>query len=362
MSTNRNCTKNYEKSLDNVTLKPRNKAEVLYALHQTMRTEHLSVKTEESYRYYISEFIDFKLSRHSRLTDEEAIREFLTHAAMEKRVAASTQNVMLSALLYLYGKILHRNVGIIDAPRAKKPKRVKVVFSKEEVRALFSKLHGPYLLACELMYGAGLRVEVDCLTLRVKDIDFSQGMIILQASKALNARALPLPKSLVPKLQEQLEYSRRLWEQDILEGFGSVYLPDALARKYPSAATSWAWQWVFPSFSRWVDEESGKEGRWHLDVSLVQKAFHAAMIKAEIYKHAGPHNLRHTFATHLLESGWDVKIVQELMGHKTLSTTHGYLHVTKSRFNSIISPADSLYTNGLICPHCGAEIHTAQGD
>lgn len=341
------------KSPDNVIFKPRDKSAVLSALHHEMRLEHLSDKTEDSYRHYISEFIDFKLSRHSMSSDEEAIREFLGYAALEKHVAASTQNVMLAALLFLYGKILHRDVGLIDAPRARRPKRVKVVLSREEVRSIFAQLKGQYLLACELMYGDGLRVEVDCLTLRIKDIDFDQGMIVLQASKALNARTLPLPKRLIPQVQEQISFARKLWEQDLRDGWGEVFMPDALAMKYPNAGKSWQWQWMFPAGSRWVDDATGKQGRWHLDVSQVQKAFQAAMNKAHVYKHAGPHNLRHSFATHLLERGCDVRMVQELMGHKHLETTQEYLHVAKDRFRQVVSPADSLYCESTVCPHCG---------
>lgn len=348
------------KSLDNVPVKScklNDLDSLLTQMHKEIRTEHLSPKTEDSYCGYVKEFLNFKIKRHSLLTDEAAIREFLTYAAIEKHVAASTQNVMLAALLYFYGKVLHHEVGLIDAPRARKPKRIKVIFSKEEVRAIFAELAKPYLLPCELMYGDGLRVEVDCLTLRLKDIDFGQEMIILQASKALNARTLPMPKRLVPQLREQVEYAEHLWQQDMKDGWGSVFMPDALAKKYPNAAKSKGWQWLFPAGSRWVDEEKKDEGRWHLDVSLVQKAFKAAMDRAHVYKHAGPHNLRHTFATHLLENGKDVKMVQELMGHKDLKTTQEYLHVVKSRFRSVVSPADLLYVEGdNACPHCGGDL------
>ena len=223
---------------------PRSKDEVLAAMHREIQMEHLSPNTERSYCGYVADFIEFKIVHQSHLTDEAAIREYLTHLTTDKHVAASTQNVGLNALLYLYGKILHRDVGLIDAPRARKPKRIKVVLSKEEVKAIFAEVQGQYLLAFELMYGDGLRVEVDCLTLRVKDIDFDQGMIILQASKALNARTLPLPKRLIPQLREQIEYSKRLWEQDLKDGWGAVFMPNALASKYPNAAKSWQWQWV----------------------------------------------------------------------------------------------------------------------
>jgi integrase len=158
---------------------------------------------------------------------------------------------------------------------------------------------------------------------------------------------------LIPQLHEQIEYSKQLWEQDLKDGWGAVFMPDALSKKYPNAAKSWPWQWVFPAGSRWVDESAKQEGRWHLDVSLMQKAFSAALRRAHVYKHAGPHNLRHTFATHLLESGKDVKMVQELMGHKDLKTTQEYLHVAKSRFLNVVSPADLLYVDENVCPHCG---------
>jgi integron integrase len=350
-----------EKRPDNVPIKSSKLTDfdaLLQAMHREIRLEHLAPSTEDSYCGYVAEFLDFKIKRHSLLTDEAAIREFLTYAAMEKHVAASTQNVMLNALLYFYGKILHHDVGLIDAPRAQKAKHIPVVLSEDEVKRVLAELSNPYLLAADLMYGDGLRVEVDCLTLRIKDIDFGQEMIILQSSKALNARTLPLPKHDVEPLRAQIEYAKRLWERDLAEGWGAVFMPDALAKKYPNAAKSWAWQWVFPAGSRWVDKEARQEGRWHLDVSLMQKAFHAAMIRAKVYKHAGPHSLRHSFATHLLENGEDVKMVQDLMGHKDLKTTMGYLHVARTRFRRVVSPVDRLYGVGdfKTCPHCGGSL------
>lgn len=357
MGTYQDYKQNQPKRPANPPIKSRKKDEILAAMHKEMRLEHLSEKTERSYCGYVAEFIDFKICRHSVLTDEAAIREFLSYAALEKHVAASTQNVMLAALLYLYEKILHRDVGLIDAPRARKPKRIKVVFSEDEAKAILAELHGQYHLAAGLMYGDGLRVEVDCLTLRIKDIDFGQGMIILQASKALNARTLPIPKHLVPELREQIERTERLWKQDLADGWGEVFMPDALAKKYPSAAKSWPWQWVFPAGSRWEDKETHQQGRWHMDVSVMQKTFKVAMFKAKVFKHAGPHTLRHSFATHLLEHGEDLKMVQELMGHKDLKTTQDYIHVAKTRFRSVVSPYDRLCGDGVnVCPHCGCVI------
>jgi len=348
------------KSPDNAPIKSSKLTDfdaLLQAMHREIRLEHLATSTEDSYCGYVAEFLDFKVKRHSMLTDEAAIREFLTYAAMEKHVAASTQNVMLNALLYFYGKILHHDVGLIDAPRARKPKRIPVVFSEDEVKRILAELSNPYLLAADLMYGDGLRVEVDCLTLRVKDIDFGQEMIILQASKALNARTLPLPKHDIEPLRAQLEHAKRLWERDLTDGWGAVYMPDALAIKYPNAAKSWAWQWVFPAGSRWVDKKTGQQGRWHLDVSLMQKAFKAAMTRAQIYKHAGPHSLRHSFCTHLIEAGEDVRFIQELMGHRELKTTQGYAHVAKTHFRKLVTPIDRLFgLGGTICPHCGGAL------
>lgn len=338
-------------------VKSRIKDELLAEMHKALQLEHYSEKTERAYCGYVAEFIDFKILRHSVLTDEAAIREFLTYAAMEKHVAAATQNLMRASLLFLYEKILHRDVGLINAPMARKPKRVRVVFSEDEVSRIFEQLRDPYWLAAELMYGAGLRVEVDCLTLRIKDIDFGQGMIVLQASKALNARTLPIPKHAVDRLRDQVEYARQVWERDIAEGFGEVFMPDALSRKFPKASRSLAWQWLFPAGSRWVDEATGDQGRWHLHVSLVQKVFKGAMIRAKVFKHAGPHNLRHSFATHLLEHGEDIRMVQELLGHKDLKTTQDYTHVTKSHFQRVVSPADRLYgLAGNVCPHCGGSL------
>lgn len=339
-------------------VKSRIKDELLEKMHKALQVEHYSEKTERAYCGYVAEFIDFKILRHSLLTDEAAIREFLTYAAMEKHVAASTQNLMRASLLFLYEKILQRDVGLINAPMARKPKRVKVVFSEGEVLRIFEQMEDPYLLAAELMYGDGLRVEVDCLTLRIKDIDFDQGMILLQASKALNARTLPIPKHAVDRLHAQIAYARKLWEKDLDEGWGEVYMPDALSRKFPKAAKSWPWQWLFPAGSRWKDEKTGLQGRWHLHVSLMQKVFKAAMIEAKIFKCAGPHNLRHSFATHLLEHGEDIRMVQELLGHKDLKTTMEYTHVTKTHFQRVILPVDRLYMAQLpvVCPHCGGAL------
>lgn len=357
MATYQDCKQNPQKYPANAPVKSRKKDEILSAMHKEMRLEHLSEKTERAYCGYVSEFIDFKIRRHSVLTDEAAIREFLAYAALEKHVAASTQNVMKAALLYLYEKILHRDVGLINAPHARKPKRIPVVFSKDEVRAILAELQGQYLLAASLMYGVGLRVEVDCLTLRIKDIDFGQEMIVLQASKALNARTLPIPRHLAEPLHAQIEHARRLWERDIAEGWGSVYMPDALAKKYNNASKSWPWQWVFPAGSRWVDDKTRQEGRWHQDVSVIQKAFKSAMIRANVYKHAGPHSLRHSFATHLLEDGEDVRMVQELMGHKDLKTTQRYLHVAKTRFRRVVTPIDRMFGgDARCCPHCGCAL------
>jgi len=328
-------------SLNNDILKSRRIIEMLEKLQREFAVRHLSPSTRKSYTGYVVDFIRHKYRLHSRETGEVAIRQYLTYLAIDKHVAASTQNVALNALLFFYKHVIGAPVGEINAPRAKKPKHLPVVLSREEVSAVLSRLHGVYWLACALMYGCGLRIEVDCLTLRIKDIDFGAGLIILQSSKGGKSRSLPLPATLIAPLKNHIAEVRRTHETDLSDGWGVVDMPDSLAIKYPAKAREFGWQWLFPASSRYVEKETGIQRRWHLHETAVQKAFQTATRQVGITKHCGPHCLRHSFATHLLEDGIDIRTIQDLLGHEKLDTTMIYTHVTRKGCN-IISPLDKL--------------------
>lgn len=348
---------------DNKTPKSGRIAELLEQLHREFAVKHLSRSTEKSYTDYVRDFITWKQRTRSQDIGEDAIREYLTHLAVDRHVAASTQNVALNALLFFYGRVLHQEVGRIDAVRAKKPKHLPVVLTREEVAAVLDQMTGTPRLVCSLLYGAGLRVEVDCLTLRVKDIDFGQRQIFIHESKGNKSRSVPLPERLIEPLRLHLEEVKRLHDRDLADGWGAVDLPGALGKKYPSAPRDWAWQWVFPASSRYVEKDTGRQARWHLHETVIQKAVKAALRSAHIYKHAHPHTFRHAFATHLLEDGVSIREVQELLGHEKLETTMVYTHVMR-KASAIRSPFDRLLDaiTPNACPHCGCIIEGGSGE
>lgn len=329
------------KMADNAPAKSGQVGELMQRLDAEMTVRRLARSTRKSYTGCIEDFIRYRRETKTKLQGEAAIHEYLTYLAQEKRISASTQNVALSALLFFYRHILGVNVGLINAPRARKSRHVPTVFTREEVTAVLSRLRGVYWLICSLLYGAGLRVEVDCLTLRVKDIDFGQSSITLHESKGGKSRMLPLPAVVADKLKTHMEDVKKLHEQDLAEGHGSVIMPDALDRKYPAASKEWAWQWVFPATSRYTEASTGMQRRHHLHETAVQKVVRAAIKEARIFKHAGPHTFRHSFATHLLEDGVDIRTIQELLGHKNLETTMIYTHVVRMG-SRMQSPLDRL--------------------
>ncbi|MFY9554345.1 MAG: integron integrase [Blastocatellia bacterium] len=309
---------------------------------QAIRARHYSKRTEKTYADWIKRFIFFHGKRHPSEMGESEINQFLTDLAVNKRVSASTQNQALSALLFLYQHVLKKPLEWIDpAVRPKKPKHLPVVLTKEEVKAIIQLMEGGPKLVATLLYGAGLRLN-ECLGLRFKDIDFTKDQILVRDGKGQKDRITTLPTSVKEPLLAHLRDVYRLHRKDLREGFGRVVLPYALARKYPNADREWGWQWAFPAPTRYFDKEARFERRHHLHETVVQKAMRQAVLKAGIGKPATPHVLRHSFATHLLEDGYDIRTIQELLGHNDLNTTMIYTHVLNNGGRGVRSPADKL--------------------
>jgi integron integrase len=305
-----------------------------------MRLRHYSFRTEEAYVGWIRRYILFHGKRHPRDLNEKHVSEFLSNLAIDGRVAASTQNQALNALLFLYKEVLQRELGFVgNAFRVKRPPKLPAVLSPAEVRAVLSNLNGQYRLMAQLLYGSGLRL-LECLRLRVKDIDLHYLHITVRDPKGGRERKTMLPLTLATPLREHLENVKRRHEQDLAEGFGSVHLPGALERKIPSASREWAWQYVFPAERRSIDPRTGIERRHHVNEKNLQNAVKNAVRKARISKPASCHTLRHSFATHLLENGHDIRTVQELLGHKDVSTTMVYTHVVNRPGIGVRSPLD----------------------
>ncbi len=291
------------------------------------RFRHLSLRTEETYRTWIKRFILFHGKRHPRDLDAAAVRSFLTHLAVNERVAASTQNQAFNALLFLYRQVLKLEPPNIDGvERARQSKNLPVVFTKEESSAVIAHLKGENRLIAGLLYGSGLRI-MEAVRLRVKDIDLSRNEIIVRDGKGEKDRLTMLPISLKPALAVQIEAVRRLHDEDLKRGGGEVYLPYALERKYRNAATDPLWQYLFPAGKHSIDPRSGKTRRHHVSEQNVQRAVKTAVRAAGIEKNGTCHAFRHSFATHLLEDGYDIRTVQELLGHKDVRTTMIYTHV-----------------------------------
>jgi integron integrase len=304
------------------------------------RLKHLSIRTEKQYSYYIKQFILFHHKRHPVELGENEIREYLSHLATDRNVAASTQNVALAALLFLYRDVLKKQLQRIDdIERARLPSRLPVVLTRAEVNAVLKKLSGVNLLAASLMYGAGIRL-MECLRLRVKDLDFQYNQITVRTGKGDKDRVSMLPNSLKEPLRKHLLSLKLLQQQDLQRGFGSVYMPHALARKYPSASRQFGWQYVFPARELTRDPRSKELRRHHLSESKIQRAVKDGVRAAGITKHATCHTLRHSFATHLLEDGYDIRTVQELLGHKDVRTTMIYTHVLNRGGKGVKSPLD----------------------
>ena len=313
---------------------------LLDRLREKIRLKHYSIRTEEAYADWVRRFVVFHGRRHPAEMGAAEVEAFLTHLAVEGGVAASTQNQAKSALLFLYKEVLGVELPWLDGvASAKAPKRLPVVLTRDEVRAALDRTEGTPGLMLRLIYGTGVRV-MECLRLRVKDLDFARREIVVREGKGFKDRVTMLPESLVAPLREHLVRVRALHERDLREGGGEVYLPYALARKYPAAGREWAWQYVFPSARLSVDPRSGAVRRHHADEKSVQRALRQAVRDAGIHKPASPHTLRHSFATHLLEGGQDIRTVQELLGHKDVSTTMIYTHVLNRGARGVVSPLD----------------------
>ena len=307
-----------------------------------IRSRHYSRRTEQAYGLWVRRFVHFHHLRHPQEMGAAEINAFLTHLAIESKVSASTQNQALAALLFLYRHVLGRDVGELGAVvRARTPDRLPVVLTRDEVRAVLAHLDGDTRLVASLLYGAGLRLA-ECLNLRVQDIDFSRSEVVVRRGKGGKDRVTMLPQSLQRPLREHLERVRRLHRRDLADGWGQVSLPEALDRKYTTAAADWRWQWVFPQQRRWKNQRTGEQGRHHLHETVVQRAMKSAVDAAGVTKNAGCHTLRHSFATHLLETGYDIRTIQELLGHSDVRTTMIYTHVLNRGALGVRSPADGL--------------------
>lgn len=311
-------------------------------MRHALQVRHYSARTEQAYVLWSRRFIMYHGMRHPADMGEDEINAFLTHLAVEKHVSASTQNQALSAVLFLYRHVLDRPLGDLgEVVRARRPSHLPVVLTRDEVRAVLTQLDGATHLMATLMYGGGLRLS-ECLRLRVQDIDFGRHELVVRDGKGGKDRVTTLPEKAIPALRQQLERARVVHEADIADGWGFVVLPTALERKYPNAAREWRWQWVFPQERRWRNPQTGEQGRHHVHATVLQRAVKEAVSRAGVVKRAGCHTFRHSFATHLLDDGYDIRTIQELLGHKDLRTTMIYTHVLNRGGRGVRSPLDGL--------------------
>jgi len=316
------------------------KPKLLEQVRDVIRCKHYSIRTEQAYIDWIKRFIIYHGKRHPGEMAEEEVAEFLTHLARDLNVAASTQNQAPSALLFLYKEVLKQEIGWLEkVQRAKKPPKLPVVLSRGEVKQIFGHLHGVPKLMAGLLYGSGLRL-MECVRLRIKDIDFELAQITVRDAKGGKDRITMLPLNVSEPLRRHLLRVKAQHEQDLEDGFGSVHLPFALARKTPKAAREWPWQYAFPSSRLSVDPRNGEKRRHHIAEGLLQSALKRAVDAAGIVERANCYSLRHSFATHLLTKGYDIRTVQELLGHKDVSTTMIYTHVLNRPGIGVKSPLD----------------------
>lgn len=313
---------------------------LLDQVRQVIRKKHYSIRTEQAYTDWIKRFILFHDKRHPKDMGEIEISQYISYLAVKRNVAASTQNQALNAIVFLYKQVLERELGDFGSmERAKRPKRLPTVLTKNEADLVLTVMSGTNSLMAKLLYGCGLRL-MECLRLRVKDIEFEGNQVTVRDGKGHKDRVTMLPIQLKPQLIKHLRKVRIIHEQDLKRGFGEVYLPCALSRKYPNAAKEWYWQYVFPSKKISKDPRSGKFRRHHAYETALQRAVRNAARSVEISKPVSPHTFRHCFATHLLEAGYDIRTVQDLLGHKDVSTTMIYTHVLNKGGMGVKSPLD----------------------
>jgi integron integrase len=314
---------------------------LLQRTRSVIRARHYSSRTEKAYVGWIRRYCGAHGGRHPAQMGVPEVARYLAHLALDARVSASTQNQAFSALTFLYRDVLERPVeGLETVTRAKRPVRVPLVLARSEVQAVLGSLRGTPALMCALMYGAGLRL-LECCRLRVKDVDFARGELVVRDGKGRKDRTTMLPSRLAAPLAKHLQHVRVQHTADLAAGAGSVSLPDALDRKYANAHRDWAWQWVFPADRQYVDPSTGRRRRHHVHESKVQREFATAVRAAHVAKPATCHTLRHSFATHLLESGYDIRTIQELLGHSDVSTTMIYTHALNRSGRGVKSPLDS---------------------
>lgn len=313
---------------------------LLDRVSDAIQTKHYSSRTAETYIYWIRQYILFHNKRHPNEMGVPEIEAFLTHLAAKKNFSSSTQTQALSSILFLYRHVLNIKLDEVRITRAKKAGRVPVVLSRAEVQKLLGEMVGAQKLMAQILYGGGLRL-MECVQLRVKDIDFEYRQLVIRDPKGGNDRFTILPATLVAPLKEHLARVKRIHDDDLTKGFGAVHIPNAFAVKYPNAEREWSWQYVFPSAKLADDLEVKTKRRWHTSEATLQKAVKSAAKKAGIKKLVGPHTFRHCFATHLLENGYDIRTVQELLGHKDVKTTMIYTHVLQRGGLAVKSPLDA---------------------
>ncbi len=319
------------------------KPKLLDQVRDVIRLKHYSIRTEQAYVDWIKRYIYFHEKKHPAEMGEKHIASFLTWLAVQKKVSSSTQNQALCALVFLYREVIKKELDRFeDLVFAKRPVKLPVVFTPDEVKNLLLQLEGAAWIMGQLLYGAGLRL-MECLRLRVKDIDFGYKQIVVRDGKGHKDRMTMLPEVVIEPLGRHLMKVKQIHERDLKEGFGSAYLPYALARKYPRADREWGWQYVFPAARRSIDPRSGVERRHHVTENVLQRAIKNAIRQAGIAKPGSTHSLRHSFATHLIEAGYDIRTVQELLGHNDVSTTMIYTHVLNKGGKGVVSPSDKLF-------------------